>query len=219
MTSRPTFGHYSAKGDSSTMTEVTYDFEPLLRSLESTRRELSEKYPEFYGIEIRSEEMGAVVAHALPNPGASEGQLHDAEIILNRKYPDQLRALLGVANGWPQICIDYILLGTEEVGIASGGFGVSERYPGSAWYLARQAIDQMYDEVSPPGGQNLSADDCIPLASNTTTGSFVYVVAVDGGSIPKGAVVEFDSGVFTIHSGVVTLVSSFLDINRRLLDN
>lgn len=171
------------------------------------------------GLEIRLDldPHGPVIATAAPAPPATEAEIAQAEAALGRPYPPELRALLGVANGFPGFFVADVLLGTHGVG-TEGAAGFPREFPGSAWGGAREHINIFYSEGDEK--PQYSPDDpaeCIPLATDPGSGlGTAYVVATSGNGWDEGTVVYISSGGDELYPSIRAYLRQQLEYLRDM---
>lgn len=97
------------------------DWRILLGEIGETRLRLTDAAP-------------AVFPLSAPHLGASAEQVAEAETRLGTTLDPQHRALLLIANGWPDLLLEGRLLSTEELG------------QGPVWAAASERLDLLYRE-------------------------------------------------------------------------
>ncbi|ADG77263.1 Knr4/Smi1-like domain-containing protein OS=Tsukamurella paurometabola (strain ATCC 8368 / DSM/ CCUG 35730 / CIP 100753 / JCM 10117 / KCTC 9821 / NBRC 16120 / NCIMB 702349 / NCTC 13040) OX=521096 GN=Tpau_0625 PE=4 SV=1 [Tsukamurella paurometabola] len=178
--------------DTETMVE---ELQELIADLARERVRAGEEDGDGLEIRLDLDPDGQVIATAAPAPPATEAEIAQAEAALGRPYPPELRALLGVANGFPGYFYGDTLLGTSGVGTA-GVAGYPAQFPASIWGIAREYIDEWY--AAEVGRLEFSPEDpldCIPLASDPDASGAAFVVAGSGPGWDAGTVVELEGGV------------------------
>lgn len=116
----------------------------------------------------------------MPNPGATEEQLSEAEARLGRPLDPQYRELLSVANGWEHFANSCSLLGTDDIG------------SGPRWEAGLMHAEIWFDHNS--WGDNIGAPNdpasfqLVVENDNGYSGN-VFLFIAEGYELPTGAAV------------------------------
>lgn len=187
----------------------------LIESIARERARAADEDGEGLDIHLDGDGDGPIVARAVPAPPAAEAEIVGAEVVLGRPYPPELRALLTVANGFPDFVFGDVLLGTQGVG-TEGTAGIPTEYPGSIWGVARDYIDEWYDsEGGPLEHSPVDRADCIPLVSDDNSSGVAYVVATSGPGWVEGTVVELAPGGIERFASIRDYLAARLEAARE----
>lgn len=138
---------------------------------------------------------------SVPNPGATDAQLQQAERVLGHPYPTDLRNLLSIVNGWSSIFIGTALVGTEgpmsEVAEPPANGHASSDFSTVMWSTSRDDWRSMFADGWKPGAEvddqmlQITAADVIPFLVGHDVASAYAVLAAPTAKYPVGTVLDW----------------------------